>query len=244
MPRFALIVTVAILGLLVACSSGGDTTTTPTTSPDSSATDEPTAAATDEATAAPTDEATAEPTEEASGSMVWGPYVDGQNDCQRNSDYAAAPVCMPPDIESITISRASPLTIVIAFRAPPATDDWQVTIGFDLDNDPTTGITDGIWGDFHQIGPDLEFDYFANSGGAPLAQAHEIEPGPVFNRIELGPPEDAVLGMWSWPDGQTLQLIVDEELLPESADGFYVAGQTMQPDYHDPFPDSGPVMFP
>jgi len=241
MRRFTLILTIAVLGLLVACTSGSDETSTPTaTDAAPAATDEPTAAATDEATAEPTEAAD----DDAMVSGTWGPYADGQNDCQRNSDYEAAPVCMPPDIETVEISRASPLSIVVKFRAPPATDDWQLTIGFDLDNDPTTGIVDGIWGDFHHIGPDLEFDYFANSGGAPLAQAHEIEPGPIFNRIELGPPEDGVLGMWEWLDAQTLQLTVDEELLPPSADGFYVAGQTMQPDYNDPFPDNGPAMFP
>lgn len=54
----------------------------------------------------------------------FSPYEDGSNDCKRNADYAESPVCMPLDIESVTISRASLVTIVVAFRAPPTTNDW------------------------------------------------------------------------------------------------------------------------
>lgn len=228
--------------LLAACSSSsGDGSATPTDTP---AEADPTAAATDAASAAttaPTEAATAAP------SGAFSPYEDGSNDCKRNADYAEAPVCMPPDIESVTISRSSPVTIVLTFRAPPTTNDWQLTIGFDLDNDPSTGIIDGIWSEEHGIGPDAEVDYFpaAGPGGTPLAQVHQIDPGPVFNRLEVGVPEEGEFATWTWLDETSLQVVIQDTVIPDSASMFYVAGHTMQPDYHDPFPDpaDGPLAF-
>jgi len=151
---------------------------------------------------------------------------------------------MPPDIDTVTVTRNSPLTVVVAFLAPPTGLDWQLTVAFDLDSDPTTGITGFIWGDFHGIGPDLEFDYFADFQGAPFAQTTQIDPGPVFDTLETGVPEDLTIGNWMWLDDMTLQLTVSEDAVPESAPMFYIAGQTMTPDYNDPFPDNGPMSFP
>ena len=44
----------------------------------------------------------------------------------------------------------------------------------------------------------------------------------------------------------TLQLVIAESLVPDDVTGFDVAGQTMSPDYHDPFPDlgQGPLTWP
>ena len=231
----------AVALLLAACSSGSsdDPTSTATTAP-TGASAEPTDAPTEATTAAAT-----EVPEAAGGAGL--AYGDGSNDCQRNSDYAEAPVCMPPDIESVTITRSSPVTIVVVFRAAPTVNDWQLTIGFDLDNDRATGITDGLWADVHGIGPDAEVDYFAGAGanGAPLAQVHQIDPGPTFNLLEVGPPEDGEFAAWTWNDDRTLQVVIQDTVIPDSASMFYVAGQTMQPDYHDPFPDpdDGPLAF-
>ena len=114
----------------------------------------------------------------------------------------------------------------------------------DLDNDATTGIIEGIWSEFHGIGPDLEFDYFPDTGGAPFAQIHTITPGPVFTMIEGGPPDAGPFAIWTWPDDQTLQVVISDSLLPDSLSGFEVAGQTMTPDYSDAIPNEGPLTFP
>jgi hypothetical protein len=155
-------------------------------------------------------------------------------------------MCVPPDIDTVSITRASPLTIVAVFHAPPVGIDWQLTVGFDLDNDPSTGINEGIWADFHGIGPDLEFDYFPDFSGAPFAQIHDVAPGPVYTNLEAGPADQGPLGVWTWIDDMTLQLVIAESLVPDDVTGFDVAGQTMSPDYHDPFPDlgQGPLTWP
>lgn len=226
--------------LLAACSSGGggDATEAPGGSdPAPVATDAPS-----DATTVPTET----PTEEPAASGPFSPYLDGENDCQRNSDYAEAPTCMAPDIESVTVSRSSPVTVVVVFRAPPTATDWQLTLGFDLDLDPTTGINEGIWTDVHGIGPDIEMDYFIRGGpDDALAQSYQVDPGPTYNLVEIGPPGDGPMIVWTWNDERTLQVVIQDTVIPDSATMFYVAGQTMQPDYHDPFPDpdDGPLAF-
>ena len=122
--RFASVTALLAVLLLAACSSSSDGDSSATLTDTLAGTD-PTAAATDAApseTAAATEApATAEPEP-----GPFSPYEDGSNDCKRNADYAESPVCMPLDIESVTISRASLVTIVVAFRAPPTTNHQRL----------------------------------------------------------------------------------------------------------------------
>jgi hypothetical protein len=87
------------------------------------------------------------------------------------------------------------LTVATVFRAVPAATDWQLTIGFDLDNDASTGINEGIWTESHGIGPDLEFDYFPDVNDGPFAQINEIAPGPVYTLVEAGPPDQVPIAI-------------------------------------------------
>lgn len=256
--RYRWVVLIGAFALVASsCGSSSDSddgTSTATDATDAPAETSPPASTAAPTTAAPTTAApatTAEPTTTVAPTTTaapgpWEPYQDDENDCKRNRDYADAPVCMPPDIDTVSITRNSPLTIVTLFRAIPAPSGWQLTIGFDLDNDPSTGINEGIWSEFHGIGPDLEVDYFPDVGGSPFAQIHDVAPGPVYTNLEGGPPDVGPLGVWTWLDDMTLQLVLSDTLVPDSASGFPIAGQTMTDDYHDAFPDEDqqPLAFP
>lgn len=247
--RWRPLVLVAVL-VAASCGDSDEVATTVPPTADPAATAQPSATTT---TAAPGTTA-APPTTSAVSTTVaptttqapgpWAPYEDGENDCQRNSDYAPAPMCMPPDIDTMEITRGSPLTVVTVFRSAPMPSGWQLTIGFDLDNDASTGINEGIWAELHGIGPDLEFDYFADVNGEPFAQINEIAPGPEYTLTEAGAPDQGPLAVWTWLDEQTLQLVISDTLVPDAISGFEVAGHTLHPDYHDAFPDTGPLAWP
>lgn len=78
-----------------------------------------------------------------------------------------------------------------------------------------------------------------------MAQVHQIDPGPVFNRLEVGVPEEGEVATWTYLDETCLQAVIQDPLISDSASMFYVAEHTMQPDYHDSFPDpdDGPLAF-
>jgi hypothetical protein len=143
----------------------------------------------------------------------------------------------PTDILSVEITRASPLTIVLEIAEPGLaglTDEYQITLGLDLDLDPGTGIVD-FWPELHGIGPDLETDFF----GGPedfFVQAYSIEGQNEF--IPLDPPPVE----WIWLDDTHVQVVFETDVVGDGP--FAIAGDLVTGNYYDHFVDDGHLVFP
>jgi hypothetical protein len=166
-------------------------------------------------------------------------YEDPVDDCLDAATNEPAPTCMPEptDILSVEITRASPLTIVLEIAEPGLPglpDEYQITIGLDLDLDPGTGIVD-FWPEFHGIGPDLETDFF----GGPedfFVQAYSIEGQNGFILLDPPPVE------WTWLDETHVQVVFEMEFVGDGP--FAIAGDLTTGNYYDHFVDHGHLLFP
>jgi len=166
-------------------------------------------------------------------------YEDPVGDCLNAATNEPAPSCMPgpTDVLSVEITRASPLTIVIEIAEPGLaglSDEYQITLGLDLDMDPETGIVD-FWPEFHGIGPDLETDFF----GGPedyFVQAYAIEGQNEFIMLDPPPVE------WIWLDNTHVQVVFEMEAVGNGP--FAIAGDLSSGDYYDHFVDNGNLQFP
>jgi hypothetical protein len=166
-------------------------------------------------------------------------YEDPVDDCLDGTTNAPAPTCMPgaTDILSVEITRASPLTVVLEIAEPGLPglpDEFQITLGLDLDLDPATGIVD-FWPEMHGIGPDLESDFF----GGPedfFVQAYAIEGQNEFIRLDPPPVE------WTWLDDTHVEVVFEMEIVGDGP--FAIAGDLATGDYYDHFVDNGHLLFP
>ncbi len=233
---------IAVTMLLVAAACGDDTggnrdASDPFAIGDSSSSSSTSSTAGTAATSSTTTSTTTTTTA-PTGEMVV--FEDPVNDCLDGQTNEAAPNCMPEgtDILSVTMTRASPLSIVIEIAEPgrPGLGEYQFTVALDLDMDPTTGITD-FWPEFHGIGPDLESDIFGNGDSDDfVVQAYAIEGQNGYVLLDPPPVE------WTWLDDTHIEVIFDMEAVGDGA--FGVAGDLFTGSYYDHFVDGGYVEFP
>ncbi|MEE9206714.1 MAG: hypothetical protein V3U50_07040 [Acidimicrobiia bacterium] len=168
-------------------------------------------------------------------------YQDPVGDCLDGTTNEPAPACLPAatDILTVTMSRASPFTVVIEIAEPGRPglgESYQFTLALDLDQDRTTGIID-FWPEFHAMGPDLETDYFGSSTSDEVfVQAYAIEGQNGFELLDPPPVE------WTWLDDTHLQAVFEMEAVGDGAFGF--AGDLFTGTDYDHFVDHGHVVFP
>jgi len=236
MSKRVLVVAAVFTLVVVAC--GGDTDSTTATTTDTAATTSSSSStASSLATTTSTTTTTMATTTTPAGEFVR--YEDPVDDCLDAATNAPAPTCMPEatDILSVEITRASPLTIVLEIAEPGLPglpDEYQITIGLDLDLDPGTGIVD-FWPEFHGIGPDLETDFF----GGPedfFVQAYSIEGQNGFILLDPPPVE------WTWLDETHVQVVFEMEFVGDGP--FAIAGDLTTGNYYDHFVDNGHLLFP
>ena len=236
MSKQVLVVAAIVMLAVVAC--GGDTSSTPATTSDVTAqTPSSSSSSSTSTTATSTTTTTMATTTTPAGEFVR--YEDPVDDCLNNTTNAPAPTCMPvpTDILSVEITRASPLTIVLEIAEPGLPglgDEFQITLGLDLDLDPETGIVD-FWPEFHGIGPDLETDFF----GGPedfFVQAYAIEGQNEFILLDPPPVE------WTWLDETHVQVVFEMESVGDGP--FAIAGDLATGNYYDHFVDHGHLLFP
>ncbi len=232
------VLVVAAVFMLVAAACSSDTSSTSATTGDTTApTSSSSSSSSTSATTTSTTTTTMATTTTPAGEFVR--YEDPVDDCLDGTTNAPAPTCMPgpTDILSVEITRASPLTIVLEIAEPGLPglpDEYQITIGLDLDLDPGTGIVD-FWPEFHGIGPDLETDFF----GGPedfFVQAYSIEGQNGFILLDPPPVE------WTWLDETHVQVVFEMEFVGDGP--FAIAGDLTTGNYYDHFVDHGHLLFP
>jgi len=217
-----------LLSILVAACGSADSAA-PTDAPEAAATQTP---------APPTNMPAPSPTPEPEPDFV--EYVDPEGDCLDNNNAPTA--CFPfgVDILTVTISRESPLTIVLeiaedGFDVLRAFGFYGVIFGIDLDQDATTGNT-SFWPGFHGIGPDIEIHYFEEDGEVVAQGVTHYAPE---GRETEG---NADLVAWTVLDNNHIQLVLSEELVPDQS--FSISGDLFTPDLYDHFVDDGHLTFP
>ena len=236
MSKRALVVAAVFMLIAVACSD--DTSSTTVTTGDTTAqTSSSSSSSSTTMTTTSTTTTTMATTTTPAGEFVR--YEDPVDDCLNATTNAPAPTCMPEstDILSVEITRASPLTIVLEIAEPGLPglpDEFQITLGLDLDLDPGTGIVD-FWPEMHGIGPDLESDFF---GGVEdfFVQAYSIEGQNEFIRLDPPPVE------WTWLDDTHVEVVFEMEFVGDGP--FGIAGDLSTGDYYDHFVDHGHLLFP
>ena len=227
----------AAVFMLVAAACSSDTSSTSATTGDTTApTSSSSSSSSTSATTTSTTTTTMATTTTPAGEFVR--YEDPVDDCLDATTNAPAPTCMPgpTDILSVEITRASPLTIVLEIAEPGLSglpDEYQITIGLDLDLDPGTGIVD-FWPEFHGIGPDLETDFFG--GPEDFVQAYSIEGQNEFILLDPPPVE------WTWLDDTHIQAVFEMEFVGDGP--FAIAGDLTTGNYYDHFVDNGHLLFP
>ncbi len=236
MSKRVLVVAATFMLIVAACSSDTSSTTVTTgdtTAPTSSSSSSSSSSTTTTSTTTTTMATTTTP----AGEFVR--YEDPVDDCLDATTNVPAPTCMPgpTDILSVEITRASALTIVLEIAEPGLPglpDEYQITLGLDLDLDPGTGIVD-FWPEFHGIGPDLETDFF----GGPedfFVQAYSIEGQNEFILLDPPPVE------WTWLDDTHIQAVFEMEFVGDGP--FAIAGDLTTGNYYDHFVDNGHLLFP
>jgi len=236
------VLAVAAVLMLVAVACGDDTSSTTvatsdTTAQASSSSSSSSSSTTTTPTTTTTTTTTTVTTTTPAGELVR--YEDPVDDCLNATTNAPAPTCMPvsTDILSVELTRASPLTILLEIAEPGLPglpDEFQITLGLDLDLDPETGIVD-FWPELHGIGPDLESDFF----GGPedfFVQAYAIEGQNEFIRLDPPPVE------WTWLDDTHVEVVFEMEFVGDGP--FAIAGDLVTGDYYDHFVDHGHLLFP
>ena len=167
-------------------------------------------------------------------------YTDPEGDCLDNNNNATACTPLGVDILNVTISRESPLTIVLeiagdGFDGLRANGNFGVIFGIDLDQDLSTGHT-SFWPGFHGIGPDIEVHYFEEDGVVVASGVTHYAPGGTETE------GDASLITWTVLDNNHIQLVISEELVPDKP--FSISGDLFTPDLYDHFVDGGHLTFP
>ncbi len=228
----------AAVFMLVAAACSSDTSSTSATTGDTTApTSSSSSSSSTSATTTSTTTTTMATTTTPAGEFVR--YEDPVDDCLDAATNEPAPTCMPEptDILSVEITRASPLTIVLEIAEPGLPglpDEYQITIGLDLDLDPGTGIVD-FWPEFHGIGPDLETDFFGGPEDFSV-QAYSIEGQNGFILLDPPPVE------WTWLDETHVQVVFEMEFVGDGP--FAIAGDLTTGNYYDHFVDHGHLLFP
>ncbi|MCH8094355.1 MAG: hypothetical protein IH953_07155 [Chloroflexi bacterium] len=230
-----LVVFLAIAGLVSACQSAASDPAVDD-SPPTSPPPEPTSAPALPTEIPPTSTPSASPTPEPSVVK----YEDPEGDCLNNANVPTACSPLGVDILTVTISEASPLTIIMEVAEPGfeelrAGGIFGVTHGIDLDRDPTTGNT-SFWPEFHLLGPDIEVHWFEENGEV-------VAEGVTFYAPDGTMTEgDASLAVWTVLDDTHIQVVLSDELVDSPS--VAIAGDLFTPALYDHFVDGGHVTFP
>lgn len=229
--KFRMIAMVALLTVfLSACSTGESASPT-----DPPAPTPPPLPATFTAVS-PTDTPAPTPTSEA----IVVEYEDPEGDCLDNNNLPTACTPLGVDILTVTITEASPLTIVIelagdGFAGLNALNSFGVIIGIDIDRDLTTGHT-SFWPEFHGLGPDLEIRWNNEAGEVSTQFVTHFAPDGATSE------GDASLVVWTVLDDNHLQVVISDALITSTSIG--ISGDLFTGDLYDHFVDGGHVTFP
>lgn len=165
-------------------------------------------------------------------------YEDPEGDCLLRQSANSPATCDPAgiDIVRVTITRGSPLTIVLELAANGVADipKYLLVFGFDLDRQVTTGHTTG-WSQNHGIAPDLEV-VFSSDAGQVQTQAFRVRPD------ETGEELDPTLAEWTVLDNNHLQVVISSDLIGDQS--FNLAGDIFEEIIFDHFVDNGHIQFP
>lgn len=185
----------------------------------------------------PTPEPTATPAPTATPTVEEVTYEDPEGDCLLQSDNSPT-TCDPAgiDIVHVTITRGSPLTIILELAANGVVNipRYLLVFGFDLDRQATTGDT-MAWPENHALAPDLEVVFFSDAGEV---QSFVVSIGPDGTGEELDP----ALAEWAVLDNNHIQVMVSTDLIGDQP--FNLAGDIFEEVIYDHFVDNGHLQFP
>lgn len=189
--------------------------------------------------AAPTPQPTATPAPTATPTPTIEEVVfeDPEGDCLLQSKNTPS-TCDPAgiDIVRVTITRGSPLTILLELAANGVADipGYLLLYGLDLDRQAATGDTTA-WPENHGLAPDLEVVLFNDAG---QVQSFVVSIGPDGTGEELDPS----LAEWTVLDDNHIQVVISSDLIGDRP--FNLAGDIFEEVIYDHFVDNGHVQFP